>query len=100
MDNGNKGSGFFIASNQIATSYGVIKGASSGHVSPILQKEKYPIVGIVAIDAANELVILKISETQGTPLSIGDSDLVRERDIIYTIGADDRRGDISNGRYS
>ena len=86
MDNKSYGSGFFVAPNQIATSYHVIKGASSGYISPILQKEKYPIVGITAIDIYNDLVILKVSGAQGKPLPIGDSGLVDVLDTIYVVG--------------
>ena len=85
MDNGNSGSGFFIAPDLIVTSYHVIKGASSGHVSPILQKEKYPIVGIFAIGGRDELVILKVSGAQGKPLLVGDSKTIKVPDPIYVV---------------
>lgn len=80
------GSGFFVTPDQIATSYHVIEGASSGHVSPVLQKEEYPIVGITAIDVENDLVILKVLGAQGRPLSIGDSGTVKILDTIYVVG--------------
>ena len=86
MDNDSYGSGFFVAPDQIATSYHVIEGASSGSVSPVLQNEKYPIVGITAVDKENDLVILKVSGAQGTPLPIGDSETVDVLDTIYVAG--------------
>ena len=82
MDNNNYGSGFFVTPNHIATSYHVIEGAKSGHVSPVFQKEKFDIVGIVAADEENDLVILEVFGIQGKPLPIGDSKIV---DVLQTV---------------
>lgn len=78
MDNGNKGSGFFVAPDLIVTLYSVIKGSSSGYA----HEKKYPIVGIAAAMEYNDLVILKVSDVHGRSLSIGDSDLVKKGDTI------------------
>lgn len=87
MNDGSTGSGFFVLHDQIATCYHVIEGTSSGYISPVLQLEKkYSIVGITAIDKDNDLVILKISDVSGTPLSIGDSDTIEIQDEIYAVG--------------
>lgn len=85
MDSGSQGSGFFIAPDLIATSYSIIKGASSGYASAMLHEKNYPIVGIAAADKYDDLVILKVSRAQGTPLSIGDSDLVKKGDTIFIV---------------
>ena len=76
MENNKYGSGFFVTPNHIATSYHVIEGAKSGHVSPVLQEGKFPIVGVVAADKENDLVILKVFGVVGKPLPIGDSKTV------------------------
>lgn len=89
MNNGTYGSGFFVLPGQIATSYHVIEGASSGHVSPILRKDKYSIVGITAIDKDNDLVILKVSDVYGLRLPVGDSEAVKVLDPIYVVGNPD-----------
>ena len=78
MDNGNKGSGFFVAPDLIVTLYSVIKGASSGYA----HEKNYPIVGIAAAMEYSDLVILKVSGVHGKSLSIGDSDLVKKGDRI------------------
>ena len=86
MDNDGYGSGFFVLSDQIATAYHVVEGASSGYVSPVHQEDKYPIVGITAIDKDNDLVILKVSGAHGTPLLIGDSRTVEIQHEVIVVG--------------
>ena len=86
MDNDGYGSGFFVLPDQIATAYHVIEGSSSGYVSPVLEEDKYPIVGITAIDRDNDLVILKVSGAHGTPLPIGNSGTVEIQDEVYAVG--------------
>ena len=86
MENNNYGSGFFVTPDHIATSYHVIEGAKSGHVSPVLQKEKFDIIGIVAADKENDLVILKVFGVVGKPLSIGDSNTVDVMDKVIVVG--------------
>ena len=85
MDNGSHGSGFFVSRDHIVTSYHVIKGASRGYASGVLQEKNYLIVGIAAIDDGDDLVILKVSGAQGISLPVGDSDIVKERDTIYIL---------------
>ncbi len=86
MDSGSQGSGFFIAPDLIATSYSVIKGTSRGYASETPPHEKnYPIVGIAAADEYDDLVILKVSGAQRTPLPIGDSALVKKGDTISIV---------------
>ena len=86
MDNNSYGSGFFVTPEHIATSYHVIEGAKSGHVSPVLQKEKFDIVGIAAADKENDLVILQVFGIVGKPLPIGDSKTVDVMDKVIVVG--------------
>ena len=86
MDNDSYGSGFFVLPDHIATAYHVVKGASSGLVSPVHRVEKYPIVGISAIDEDNDLVILKVSGAHGIPLPIGDSGTIEIQHEVIVIG--------------
>ena len=55
------GSGFFVHNGQVATNLHVVKGASRGYAKLVSQKTKYDIEGVTAVDAARDLVILKIS---------------------------------------
>ena len=79
------GSGFFVRNGQVATNLHVVKGASRGYAKLVDQKTKYDIEGITAVDAARDLVILKISVpgTQVIPLS--DSDTVQVWLVILKI---------------
>ena len=99
MDNGSQGSGFFVAPDLIATSYSVIKGASSGYASSVSQEKNYPIVGIAAIDEYDDLVILKVSGARGLPLPVGDSELVKKLDRIYIIdNSDEVKGIVTSSK--
>ena len=89
MDNNNYGSGFFVTPNHIATSYHIIEGAKSGHVSPVFQKEKFDIVGVAAADKENDLVILMVFGVVGKPLPIGDSKTVDVMDKVIVVGNPD-----------
>ena len=106
MNDNSYGSGFFVTPDHIATSYHVIEGTSSGHISPVIQKEgftkrKFPIAGITAIDTDNDLVILKVPDAQGIPLSIGDSKVVDVLDTIYVVGNPSRiEGTVTTDKIS
>ena len=85
-----RGSGFFVGENLIATNIHVVAGATS--VSAELRDsetnlviKKFPVEGVTAFDAKNDLVILKITGA-GTPLPIGDSDLVQRGDVVQVVG--------------
>lgn len=98
MDNGKHGTGFFVTPDWIATSYGVIEGASSGFASEVIHEKNYPIEGIVAIEKYDDLVILKVQRTHGTYLPIGDSDAIKEHSIVYIVGnSDEEKGVITIG---
>ena len=79
-----RGSGFFVGKNLIATNIHVVAGATS--ISPELvgTETKFVVEGITAFDPKNDLVILKIAG-EGTPLPIGDSDLVQRGDIVQAV---------------
>ena len=98
MDNGNHGSGFFVSPDHIVTSYHVIKGASSGYASEVFREKNYPIVGIAAIDEEDDLVILKVAGAQGTPLPVGNSQVVKELDTVYIVGdSNEGKGVVTTG---
>ena len=79
------GSGFFVAENLIVTNIHVVVGATSISAKVLGADTAYTIEGVAAFDAKNDLVILKIAG-KGTPLPIGDSDLLQTGDIVQSIG--------------
>ena len=80
------GSGFFVHNGQVATNLHVVKGASRGYAKLVSQKTKYDIEGVTAVDAARDLVILKISVPGAQIISLGDSDTVQVGVPIYAVG--------------
>ena len=80
------GSGFFIRNNQVVTNLHVVKGASRGYAKLVGQKTKYDIEGITAVDAARDLVILKISVPGAQVIPLGDSDTVQVGTPVYAVG--------------
>ena len=80
------GSGFFVRSGQIATNLHVLEGAARGYAKLVSQKTKHDIEGIMAVDAARDLVILKIPALRVPPLSLGNSDMVRVGESVYAAG--------------
>ena len=80
------GSGFFVRNGQIATNLHVLEGAARGYAKLASQKTKHDIEGIVAVDAARDLVILKIPALRVSPLSLGNSDMVRVGESVYAAG--------------
>ena len=90
------GSGFFVKEDLIVTNIHVVAGATS--VSAELRDsetnlviKKFPVEGVIAFDAKNDLVMLKITGA-GIPLPIGDSDLLQTGDTVQIIG-------YPNGKY-
>lgn len=79
------GSGFFVEKDLIATSIHVVAGATSVSAKVLDTNIAYAVEGVAAFDAKNDLVILKIAG-KGTPLSIGNSDLLQSGDIVQVVG--------------
>ena len=103
------GTGFFIASDTLVTNIHVVALAKtvaakqikvtktplylpdhkdfpyaykkSVHKDPVL----YTITGVIASDAENDLVLLKVAEKCDAPLSLGNSENVKVGDRVYTL---------------
>ena len=90
------GSGFFVDRDKIVTNLHVV--ALSGVVFAKLTDREtiYAIEGVTAFDAENDLVILKIAG-EGTPLPLGDSDMVRSGEHIIAVGYPNRKYKITEG---
>ena len=80
------GSGFIIDSCLIATNVHVIEGATSAYIIKNGDSKKYNVLGYVAIDKINDLVILKVSEFTGSKLTLADTSIVEIGEKIYAIG--------------
>jgi len=80
------GSGFFVRDGEIASNLHVVEGAARGYTKLVVQKTKYDIEGITAIDPERNLVILKISGARGSTLALGNSDAVQVGETVYAVG--------------
>lgn len=80
------GSGFFIASGEIASNLHVVEGAARGYAKLVGEKTKYEIEGVTAIDPERDLVVLKIPAREPQVLSIGNSDAIQVGDSVYAVG--------------
>lgn len=95
------GSGFFVEKDLIATNIHVVAGATSISAKLIdietnVVIKEFIIEGITAFDSKNDLAILKIAG-EGTPLPIGDSDLVQSGDIVQAIGYPNGKYEVTKG---
>lgn len=80
------GSGFLIDDELIATNVHVIEGSNSAYILKNGESKKYPVSGYVAIDRANDLVILKVPGLYGTNLPLGSETIPEIGDKIYAVG--------------
>ena len=84
-------SGFFVARDQIATSFHVLEGAMSVAVKHVDTDAAYTIEGITAFDEKSDLAVLKVSE-EGIPFHLGNSETVKKKARICAIGYDGDKG--------
>ena len=90
------GSGFFVAQQLIVTNFHVIAGAASVTAELSGTGDAFQIEGVTAFDIENDLALLKVVY-EGSPLTFGDSDSVRKRDIVCAIGYPKGVGNITDG---
>ena len=90
------GSGFFVGQQLIVTNFHVIAGAASVAAKLSGTRATFQIEGVTAFDIENDLALLKVAY-EGRPLTFGDSDSIRKRDIVCAIGYPKGIGKIANG---
>lgn len=90
------GSGFFVARDKIATNIHVIAGFGPFQVKSIGKETVWSIEGVIAFDKKSDLAILKISE-EGTPLNLGNSDMVESGESIFTVESSINKCKIKKG---
>lgn len=81
-----RGSGFFISSNQIATNYHVIKNAKSVLALKFNTNEMLIINKVINYDIDHDLAILQIESKVESFLRLGDSSKVNIGEKVFTIG--------------
>ncbi|MYA69916.1 tetratricopeptide repeat protein [Candidatus Poribacteria bacterium] len=80
-----RASGFFVAPNLIATNIHCVTGAPSVFAEIVSTKTEFPVEGVVAFDAENDLVILKVAG-DGVPLPLDDSNTVQVGETVCAVG--------------
>ena len=90
------GSGFFIDKHLIVTNCHVLVGATSVSMKLSNTEDTFQIERVEAFDVENDLIILKVSYV-GNPLTLGDSDTIKEGDVICAAGYPGGAGDVSSG---
>lgn len=78
-------SGFFVSKNLIVTNIHCVAEAPSIVAELVGTETEFSIEGVVTFDAANDLVILKVSG-EGVPLTLDDNDTVQIGDGVCTVG--------------
>lgn len=82
------GTGFFVAPDKIATNTHVVAHAGPVFVRSSDGEKSWTIEGVVAFDAKNSLVLLKVVG-EGTPLPLADSDAVQGDEAVSIVGYPD-----------
>jgi hypothetical protein len=80
------GSGFIIDDETIVTNIHVIEGCHSAYVLLNGQEKKFSVNGYIAIDKANDLVILKVAGLFGSKLNLGNETFPEIGEKIYAVG--------------
>ena len=81
------GSGFVVDDNLVVTSYHVVADMLAGSTVKLVQEAiPEPILSVVAVDAAHDLAIIRVSRIYAPALPLGDSDTVEVADTVYVVG--------------
>lgn len=80
-----RASGFFVAPNLIVTNIHCVTDAPSVFAEIVSTKTEFPVEGVVAFDAENDLVILKVAG-EGVPLPLDDSNTVQVGETVCAVG--------------
>jgi S1-C subfamily serine protease len=80
------GSGFIIDNETVVTNVHVIEGSNSAYILMNGQEKKYSVTGYIAIDRANDLIIIKCPGLIGSSLNLGPDSYPEIGEKIYAIG--------------
>ncbi|MDE0634390.1 MAG: tetratricopeptide repeat protein [Candidatus Poribacteria bacterium] len=90
------GSGFFVDYNKIVTNIHVVDKSGPVFVKLLDENTIWAVEGVIAFDVENDLVVLKI-EGEGSPLILGDSDVVEIGESVISVGYPGRRYEVLAG---
>lgn len=90
------GSGFFVDYDKIVTNIHVVDKSGPVFVKLLDENTIWAVEGIIAFDVENDLVVLKI-EGEGSPLTLGDSDVVEIGESVISVGYPGRRYEVLAG---
>ncbi len=90
------GSGFFVDTDKIATNIHVVDEPGPVYAKLINNEAIWKIEEVTAFDMGYDLVVLKVSG-EGTPLPLGDSDLVQKGEPVVAVGYPDGKYKITAG---
>ncbi|MDQ2855768.1 MAG: S1C family serine protease, partial [Acidobacteriota bacterium] len=80
------GSGFFIDTDVVVTSYHVIKGATKIVAKIVGQRRLYDVSVIIRIDEERDLALLKVEGAKARPLRVATSYRAGVGDLVYVAG--------------
>ena len=80
------GSGFFVRSDVVVTNYHVIEGATDGFAKIVGKTTIYHIEGVLGIDKAKDLALLKLTGVNGKPLSLADVSKIEVGQEVFALG--------------
>ncbi len=79
------GTGFFIDKDLFVTNYSIIRNAYNVKIYLHTEKLPFSVLGYVAIDSLNDLIILKTSYPYGKPMAMAGSNAKKD-DKVYVLG--------------
>lgn len=107
------GSGFFVTdvsqrpryydsnySTIVATNFHVVDGAAAADVKLVGSTETYKVTGVVAVNKQRDLVLLKVSNVRGTPLTLASAETEVGEEIYIVGNPEGLEGTISTGIVS
>jgi len=86
------GSGFLIAPDIAVTNEHVIRGGNGGFVKHPGNKKQFAIEEILMVDKINDIALIRVANTGGIALELGDAANVAIGDRVYSVGSPTPKG--------
>lgn len=78
-----KGQGFFVGNNLLATKYSLVNQATVVQVQPLDGEKIYFAHKFVAFDRINDLIILEVDSVSRTPIALVEGEIPRSAKTLY-----------------